>query len=134
MAKMPKEVLDALADPMAMKVLATVDESNTPNAVIIGTMAAMDEETVICAELKMGKTKENLLGNGKFTLNVTTNDLSSYQIKGKFKEQQQRTPLTEQWNEAVFSKVRMQIKGLFLGQVEEVYSASILKDAGKKLA
>lgn len=133
MAKMPKEVLDALADPIRLKTLATVNKAGVPNIVVVGTLAAMDEETIIFADLRLGKTKENLFDTGKFTVNVIGSDLSSYQIKGTFKEYQERTPLAEQWNEAVYSRIKMQIRGVVLGRVEEVYSAS-LQDAGKKLA
>lgn len=133
MVKMTKEVVEALSDPTTLKTLVTVDTSGTPNGVIIGTLTALDDQTIIFADLRLGKSKENLLNNGSFTVNVTGKDLSSYQIKGKFKEYQDRTPLAEQWNEAVYGKIKMQIRGVVLGQVEEVYSAS-LKDAGKRLA
>ena len=60
MAQMPKAVMDALADPGAMKMVGTVSSSGVPNAVIVNTMAALDPEAIAFADLRLGKTKANL--------------------------------------------------------------------------
>ena len=133
MAKMPKEVIDALANPQNLKTLATVSPAGVPNIVVIGTLGALDEETIVFADLRIKKTKENLLKNGSFAVNVVGADLRSYQIKGKYKDYQASGPLADQFNEMVYKMLPIQINGVVLGQVEEVYSAC-LQDAGKKLA
>jgi len=133
MAKMPNNVIDAINNPSALKTVGTVDEKGIPNLVIVGTMSVLDEETVILGDIRLGKTKNNLFSNGKVVMNVICPDLSSYQIKGKYKGYEDTSPLACQFNEAIYDKIKIQCNGIVLIIVEEVYNAS-LKDAGKKIA
>ena len=60
MVKMPKEVKDMIGDPGASRTLATVDADGMVNCVPIGTFSAIDDETIVFADVFLGKTKENL--------------------------------------------------------------------------
>jgi len=133
MAKMPKEVIDALGNEHALKMMATVNEAGIPNAAVIATVTALGEDMIAFADFRMRKTRENLDKNGKFAVTVLTPDLKAYQIKGRCEGFQDQGPLAEAVNELVYSKVRMQIKAVGLGSVEEVYSVS-MQNPGEKLA
>ena len=70
MTKIPGEVMDALTNEQTLKFLATINSSGVLNAVIVATVSALDDETIIFANLKLGKTKENLLQTKKFTISI----------------------------------------------------------------
>lgn len=133
MAKIPKEVLDCLADPNALKMLGTVNKAGMPNVAIIGTAGAADEETIVFGELAIKKTKQNLLDTKNFTLTVLAPTKEGYQIKGVFQEFQERGPLRDDLNEKVYAKIRKEIRSLGIGKAKEVYSVN-LKNPGVKLA
>jgi len=133
MAKLLKDVVDAINNPLALKTVGTVNEKGIPNLVIVGTMSVLDEETIVLGDLKLEKTKNNLFNNGRVAMNVVGPDLSSYQIKGKFKGYEDTSPLACQFNDAIYDKIKLQCNGIVIIGVEEIYNAS-LKDAGKKIA
>jgi len=133
MAKIPKEALDILASPNVLKMLGTVNKAGIPNAAIIGTAGAVDDETIVFAELALKKTKENLLDNKKFTLTFLAPTGEGYQIKGTFQEFQERGPISDALNEKVYAMLKKEIKAAGIGKAEEVYSVS-LKNPGVKLA
>ncbi|GAB6275288.1 MAG: hypothetical protein STSR0004_21530 [Peptococcaceae bacterium] len=133
MAKMPKEVLDAVANEGVLKCLATINPTGVLNAVVVGTITALNEETIAFCDLKLGKTKDNLQQTKNFTVTVFTPQMQSYQLKCVFQEFQETGPLAEQFNEAVWSKIKMQIRAVGIGKVEEIYSAS-LNNPGVKIA
>ena len=58
-------VIDIFNDPEASKVLATKDAEGKLNVVPIGTMVAIDEETIGFADVMLGKTRKNLETTGK---------------------------------------------------------------------
>lgn len=60
MAKMPRQVLEKFNDPKAVKFLASVDKAGRPNVVCIGSLRAVDDETLVYADSAGVKTKKNL--------------------------------------------------------------------------
>ena len=133
MVKMPKEVMDALAEEHALKMVATVSSKKVPNAVIIATVSPFDENTVGFADLKLGKTRQNMEETKKFTVTVFKPNLESYQIKCSFTGFLERGDLAYQMGEAVYKRVRFNPRAFATGKVEEVYSTS-LGNPGEKLA
>lgn len=131
MAVMPSEVYEAVKREDALKCLATANSSGILNAVVVATVTAMDEVTIIFANLKLGKTRENLLDTKKFTVNVLTPKMESYQLKCNFLEFQETGPLAEQVNEKVYNKLKIQIREVGIGKVEEIYSAGLSKPGAK---
>jgi len=123
--EMPEAVVAALADPEALKVVATVSSAGVPNAVIVATVYPLDPKTIIFADLRLGKTKENLLQTKKFTVTVLTQNLESYQVKCAFGHFEERGDITDIIAERVFERVRLQPRGVVYGIVEEVYSTSL---------
>lgn len=133
MAEMSTEVVAALSDPSALKVVATISPAGVPNAVIVATVFPLDPKTIIFADLKLGKTKENLLQNRRFTVAVLRPSLDSYQVRGTFNRFEERGQVTDMIAEKVFEMSRLQPRGIVYGAVEEVYSTS-LSNPGTRLA
>ena len=88
MVEMPDEVYEALTDFYTLKMVASVNSSGMPNAVMVATTSALDKSTVCMADLRLGKTKSNILETKKFTVNVLKLTLESYQIKCSFNSYQ----------------------------------------------
>jgi len=85
MARMPAKVIERFNDPSAIKYMATVDKDGTPNVVLISSLIAADEETLVWANLMGVKTPKNLLETGKVAVNIyVPNPGVSYQVKGEF--------------------------------------------------
>ena len=132
MAEMPAEVVAALSNPDALKVVATVNSAGVPNAAIVATVFPLDPKTVIFADLRLGKTRENLEQTRKFTVAVLTPDRTAYQVKASFGHFEERGDVTNIIAERVFERSRLQPRGIVYGVVEEVYSAS-LSNPGTRL-
>ena len=133
MVEMPKEVVEALADFHALKVVATIDQVGVPNAVIVATVYPLDRKTICFADLRLGKTKENLTRTKKFTVAVIKPNLESYQVKCSFTGYEERGGFADTFAEEIYKKVKLQPRGVVTGTVEEVYSVS-LTNPGAKLA
>ena len=133
MVDMPREVIEALSDFHAIKVVATVNPAGIPNASIIATVFPLDPKTVCFADLRLWKTKENLLETKKFTVTVLRLNLESYQIRCTYKGYEERGGIVDAIAEQVYQKIKLQPRGIVLGTVEEVYSTS-MNNPGEKLA
>lgn len=131
MAKLPKEVMDAMVERTTMKMLATVNGAGVPNVVVMGSTAAIDEETLAFADMKMIKTKANLNETKKFAVSVIKSPTEAWQIKGTFDMFQETGPLVDMFNELIYQKTRMQIKGVGVGKVDEVYLTPLLSACTK---
>lgn len=133
MVKMSKEVMDMFNDTEASKVLATVDEKGVLNVAPIGTLSAIDEETIAFADVFGGKTKENLEKTKKAAATAFKMSLEGYQIKGTFAGFQTSGALFDKMKKAVKEMLGMDIKRVGTIKVEEIYSVAP-PEPGKKLA
>lgn len=139
MAKMPKEVMDLLTDLAVPKVMATADGQGKLNCVPIGSMRAIDEETLAFVDLygRATRTMKNLEETKKVAATVfkpsTAPPFAAYQIKGTFQGFQTSGPLFDQFAKILKEGTGLDIKGVGTIKVEEVYSCSPL-EPGKKLA
>jgi predicted pyridoxine 5'-phosphate oxidase superfamily flavin-nucleotide-binding protein len=133
MVDMPKEVIDALADFHSLKMVGTVNSAGVPNAVMIATVFPLDQKTLCFADLRLGKTKENILEKRKFTVTVLKLTLESYQIRCTFSGYEERGAIADKIGEEVYTKIKLQPRGIVIGTVDEVYSTS-MGNPGAKLA
>jgi predicted pyridoxine 5'-phosphate oxidase superfamily flavin-nucleotide-binding protein len=78
----PKEVLDILNAQDSIKILASVDENGVPNAVPVGSMHVINDETLAFAEEHIIHTKHNLEKTGKASVTVLKLPATAYQLKG----------------------------------------------------
>ena len=83
MVDIPKEVLDIIAAPDSVKLMATVDEKGFPNVAAVGSITAIDSETIAFAELFIKKTKLNLEKTKKVAIMIFKGPMIGFQLKGK---------------------------------------------------
>jgi predicted pyridoxine 5'-phosphate oxidase superfamily flavin-nucleotide-binding protein len=132
MVKMPKDVMDMFNDPAASKVLGTIDEAGALNVAPIGTLSAINEETIAFAEVFEGKTKKNMEKTRKAAAVAWTSPPpAGYQIKGAFVGWQTSGPLFDTLDRKM-KEMGMGITRVGTINVEEVYSVG-LPEPGKKL-
>ena len=139
MAKMPKEVMDLFQELTAPKAMATIDKAGKLNVVPIGSLTAIDEETLAFVDLfgRVTRTMKNLEDSKKVAVTAfkvtTAPPFTAYQVKGTFQGFQTSGPLFDQFAQQMKEATGMDIKGAGTIGVEEVYSASPM-EPGKKLA
>ncbi|MCX5905910.1 MAG: pyridoxamine 5'-phosphate oxidase family protein [Deltaproteobacteria bacterium] len=127
MAKMPRQVLEKFNDPRAVKFLASVDEAGKPNVVYIGSLRAVDEETLIYADSAGVKTKKNLQPGNPVAVNVLLLEkVTSYQVKGIFVGFETSGPYFEMLSELPEFKYNTYfgVRAAGVIRVDEVYAAS----------
>ncbi len=133
MAKMPKEVMDLFNEPKSVKVLATAGSILEINAVPKGSLRALDEETLVFADIFGQKTNQNLEANKKVAVLVFKMEpVIGYQVKGTFLEFQRSGELFDRFLREIREKLKMDIKGVGIIKVEEIYSVSP-PNAGKRI-
>jgi len=120
MAAIPDRVLDILAEPRSVKMVGTVNNSGVPNVVIISTVSVLNPETIAFADICLGKTKRNLQQNGKITVAVIGSEKETYQIRCRFVHFEDRTPLYDLWRNAVWNRMKMELKGVAVAGVVNV--------------
>jgi Pyridoxamine 5''-phosphate oxidase. len=120
MAVIPDRVLDILAEPRSVKMVGTVDNSGVPNVVIISTVSVLNPETIAFADICLGKTRRNLQQNGKITVAVIGSAKETYQIECRFVHFEDRTHLYELWRNAVWNRMKMELKGVAVAGVVNV--------------
>jgi len=120
MAIIPDIILDTMAEPDSVKMVGTVDQDGKPNVVMISTIAVLDLETIAFADLKLGKTKENLYNNGKLTLSVSNKTGKTYQIRCSFVAFDNKSEIYDRWFNAVWQRMSMQLKGVAIAKVIKI--------------
>ncbi|HUU64257.1 MAG TPA: pyridoxamine 5'-phosphate oxidase family protein [Dehalococcoidia bacterium] len=139
MAKMPKQVMDLINDPDAVKFLATIDDEGKPNCALIASLSAASEDTLIFADLMMNKTKKNLISTRRVAATVYKAPWSSYQIKGTFEGFQSSGFLYDmaqalsKESPLLKGKVYFYIKQIGVIKVDEVYLSQV-PIPGKRIA
>ncbi len=82
MAKLPEEVKAAI-DKAANVCVATADKNAVANVIYVSYLKYKDDETLVIADTKFSKTRENLENNSKLSFVVLdTETKKSYQVKG----------------------------------------------------
>ena len=124
MAKMTKEVMDLFNDPRASKVLATLDREGNPSVVPIGSLSALDEETIAFGEIFIGKTKENLEATKKAAALAFKLPPVGYEIKGTLQGFQASGAVFDNFARQIKESIKLDIKSVGLIKVDEVYSVT----------
>ena len=135
MAKMPKELINLLNEPVVPKVLATCDAAGRLSVVPKVTLTAVDEETVAFGDIRGDKANENLKANNKTAVTVFKKELHpvGYQVKGTFQGFQTSGPLFNKFAKRIKERFNLDIRAVDVIKVDEVYSAAP-PNWGKKLA
>ncbi|NVM27910.1 MAG: pyridoxamine 5'-phosphate oxidase family protein [Candidatus Helarchaeota archaeon] len=101
------QVTDRLADEdipefkpeLMIKLLATLDENQHPNLVLIISLEAKDNDTLMFAEFLKGKTKKNVERNPKCTAAFMSLGNDYWVVKGDFTHWSYEGPEYEYYNE-----------------------------------
>ena len=82
---LPPDAVGYFNTLMAGKFLATQSKDGKVNVVFIATMKAHDDKTLIFGNMMLRKSHRNLEDDDKVSACVVTENLKSYEVKGKFK-------------------------------------------------
>ncbi len=136
MVAIPQEVLDVLNMQDSIKILASVDENGLPNAVPVGSIHVINDETLAFAEEFIIHTKHNLEKTKKASVTVLKlpagwggAGATAYQLKGTFLGFQTSGPLFDNFEKR---NAEMRARGYKLPplksvgtiRVDEVFAAS----------
>ena len=103
------------------KMMATVDEKGFPNVAPVGSITAVDSETIAFAELFIKKTKANLENTKKVAIVIFKGPMVGYQLKGTFAGFQTSGPIFDSFSEKVMSAMKLQIKSVGIIKVDNVF-------------
>ena len=131
MVTIPKDVMDIIGAPDSTKMMATVDEKGFPNVATVGSITAIDSETIAFAELFIKKTKANLENTKKVAIVIFKGPMGGYQLKGTFAGFQTSGPIFDSFSEKVMNLMKLQIKSVGIIKVDNVFEASLGKDSRK---
>jgi predicted pyridoxine 5'-phosphate oxidase superfamily flavin-nucleotide-binding protein len=120
-------------------VMATADLNGIPNAVPIGAVKILDDETILVSDQFFNKTLENLKANPKVAISFWETDKGEgYQIKGdatihtegKIYEE------TAEWIRKYGEEIGhpLESKGAIVIRITAIYSVTPGPDAGQRLA
>src|SRR5512137_445725 len=101
MVKMPDEVFQALNNPKAGKVLATVHADGTPHVIQVGSVMAPSPDMIAFGAILMKETGKNLELARKDKKKVTvlvTFEMKSYQVNARVKDYVTAGPLFDKMN------------------------------------
>jgi hypothetical protein len=135
MVKMPDEVLQALNNPKAGKVLATVREDGTPHVIQVGSVIAPSPEMIAFGAILMKETGKNLEATKKAKKKVTvlvTSEMKSYQVNAKVKDYLTSGPLFDKMNEFL-KGLGLKANGVWTLEPTDVWNQSPSYEAGKKM-
>lgn len=84
MASLPEAVRNAWKDRDGPVVLATIDDTGTPNVIYAGCVSIFGTDKLVVADNYFNKTRANILSGSKGSLLFITKDQKAYQVKGSF--------------------------------------------------
>jgi len=135
MVSIPAEVMEAVNNPKAAKVLATVKADGSPHIITVGSIIAPNPTTVAFGAILMKETSKNLEAmkkKGVEAVVLVTVEMKSYQIRGKVKDKVSSGPLFDKMNENL-KKIGLQAREVWMLEPTEVWNQSASYDAGKKM-
>ncbi len=135
MVAIPTEVMEAVNNPKAAKVLATVKDDGSPHVISVGSISAPNPNMIAFGAILMKETSKNLEAMKKKGLEavvLVTVELKSYQIRGKVKDKVTSGPLFDGMNEHL-KKIGLQTQLVWTLEPTAVWNQSANYDAGKKM-
>ena len=145
MASIPEEVMDLIrsTEPDVFKVIATVSEEGVPNVTPMGSITAIDSETMAFADGMTVHTRENLEQKlpprGKLNKNVSFTVCKrpaagmpiGYQIKGTFAGFQTSGPIYDNFAKMFTARGMPAPRAIGLVKVDGVYSQTPMQNSRK---
>ncbi|MCK4788891.1 MAG: pyridoxamine 5'-phosphate oxidase family protein [Desulfobacteraceae bacterium] len=84
MAALPEVVRNAWEDRDGPVVLATIDDTGTPNIIYATCVSMFGTDKLVVADNFFNKTRANILAGSKGSFLFITKDGKAYQVKGSF--------------------------------------------------
>jgi hypothetical protein len=135
MTKLPKEVMALLNHPHSTKVVATKTPKGDVHAIIVGSLSALDSDTIIFGTLIMHRTSENLREmrrKEELASVLVVKDTISYEVRARVKEQRMKGKELEFMNEQLLP-MGLKMTSVWYLEPVEVYDQSASYDAGKRM-
>lgn len=114
----------------------TVRSDGSPHAISVGSLISPDAGTIAFGTILMKETSKNLeqmKKNSSLVSVLVTSGMTSYQIRGKVKEQIKSGPLLDKMNEEL-KKIKLKATAVWTLEIAEVWNQSASMEAGKKMA
>ena len=136
MVALPPEVMEAVNNPKAVKVLATIKADGSPHIIQVGSIISPSPNLIAFGAIIMkesGKNLEAMKKQGTTASVLVTVEMKSYQVHGKVKEYLTSGPLYDKMNEFL-KAIGMKAQGVWTIEPTSVWNQSPNYDAGKKMA
>jgi len=122
MIKIPEEVKIAI-DKTSPICIATVNNEYIPNIIYVTFLKYINDTTVVIADNKLAKTKNNILANSNLSFVVLDPDTKkSYQLKGKTEYIQEGKKFQDVFNWVQEKRPDLYPKGALYVTIEEIFS------------
>jgi hypothetical protein len=135
MVTLPAEVVAALNNPKASKVLATIRPDGNIHAIPVGSIMAPDANTIGFGAILMKETGKNLEAmkkKGTLVSVVVIAEMKAYQVRAKVKDQVTSGPLFDGMNEHLKS-IGLKANSVWTVEPVEVWNQSAGYEAGKRM-
>lgn len=136
MVALPDEVFNALNNPKAAKIVATVRPDKNVHVVQLGSVIAPDANTIAFGAILMketGKNMEAMKSNNQLISVLVSDGMKSYQVRAEIKTYLTSGPLFDGMN-VELKKMGLQAAGVWVVEPKEVWNQSASYEAGKKMA
>ena len=122
MVKIPKEVKTAI-DKTNPICVATVNDEYIPNIIYVTYLKYINDTTVVIADNKLAKTKNNILSNSNLSFVVLDPDTKkSYQLKGKVEYMQDGKKYQDVFDWVQEKRSDLRPKGALYITISEIFS------------
>ena len=122
MIKIPKEVKIAI-DKTNPICVATVNNEYIPNIIYVTFLKYINDTTVVIADNKLAKTKNNILSNSNLSFVVLDSETKkSYQLKGKAEYVQGGEKYQDVFNWVQEKRPDLHPKGALYVSINEIFS------------
>ena len=132
MVVIPKNVIQLIASSDSSKMIATINVKGIPNVIPLWSIVVIDSQTIAFPDVFIKRTKENLIETKKVAIAVCKGN-EGYQLKGTFCEFKTSGPVFEEFAKNIMTAMKLQIKGVAIIKIDEVFDSSPGKGS-KKLA
>lgn len=124
MMKIPEEVKIAI-DKTNPICIATVNNEYIPNIIYVTFLKYIDDTTVVIADNKLVKTKNNIFSNSNLSFVVLDPETKkSYQLKGKTEYIQEGKKYQDVLNWVQEKRPDLRPKGALYVTIDEIFSGS----------
>jgi predicted pyridoxine 5'-phosphate oxidase superfamily flavin-nucleotide-binding protein len=132
-----KERMKEIFAKQGVFVLGTADQNGVPNAVPVGAVKILDDETILVSDQYLHKTLNNLRENPKVAISFWEMG-EGYQIKGEatIHTQGKIFEQTVEWIRQFSEKIGhpLKSKGAIVIKITAIYSVSPGEQAGQRIA